>query len=505
MPPQSTPAVSILEMMDSNKAKEPLLNPPVPPSPDFVYPVTSFPPPSAFDVSFQVPALIISAKQTNEVRKRLKSIMMQRPRLKVVTEVSEDTPPERLPQDDETDDVLTAKQCRKLVLDPQMIQIGEDHQSSQNFLLQPLLASQQATLCQHTISLGYDDWTVDEVLRRLLPCDVEIPSAFEVVGTLAHMNLREEQLPYKYMIGKALLDKHPPSLKTIVNKLGSIETQFRTFGMEVIAGYQGEGWSEVQVKEEGCLYHMDFQKVYWNSRLGGEHRRLVHEIRQECAKQKRTVVVADLMAGIGPFAVPLTSTKLKANQNLHKDVDIHPPIVVQANDLNPASYKYLLQNHKTNKCGRALLMHSMDARAFCHQLQEKRIQVDHVIMNLPAAALEFLDAFRGYRITSASKAVERHDPKDMPIIHVYCFAPKNRQEAQEQIYNRAEKALGGSLEHTKVSIHEVRDVSPNKNMYCVTFQLPAFVKTLPRVEIATVQGEQDGATEPQQKRPKVNN
>jgi tRNA (guanine37-N1)-methyltransferase len=42
------------------------------------------------------------------------------------------------------------------------------------------------------------------VLEALLPKDVVVPSAFETVGHIAHLNLREEHLPYKKIIAKAL-------------------------------------------------------------------------------------------------------------------------------------------------------------------------------------------------------------------------------------------------------------------------------------------------------------
>ena len=41
-----------------------------------------------------------------------------------------------------------------------------------------------------------------EVLKALIPKDVHnIPTAFETVGTIAHLNLKPYTLPYKYIIG----------------------------------------------------------------------------------------------------------------------------------------------------------------------------------------------------------------------------------------------------------------------------------------------------------------
>jgi tRNA (guanine37-N1)-methyltransferase len=42
-----------------------------------------------------------------------------------------------------------------------------------------------------------------QVLRRLLPPELEMPSAFETVGHIAHLNLREALLPFKYIIAQA--------------------------------------------------------------------------------------------------------------------------------------------------------------------------------------------------------------------------------------------------------------------------------------------------------------
>ena len=473
-------------------------------SSDFIYPVTDFPPLSAFDVSMQVPALVIPVKRINELRKKLQPIIPHRPGLKGIVEIT-DTDQE---QQQQLPKGLTKKECRKLVLDPRRVSFDstlpqkDDKDDNTLQILQSLLKSGEVCQGKHTLQLSYKDFNAEEILRRLLPFD-EIPSAFEVIGDLAHVNLRDELLPFKYLIGKVLLDKNTPRIRTVVNKVGTIETKYRTFGMEVIAGRKDPGWSIVEVREEGCLYKLDFQRVYWNSRLGGEHRRIVKLIRDDAMSTPgRSLKIGDMMAGIGPFAIPLTSLSCRKKKSSKKgkvdnNGDNDQQIEVYANDLNPASYEYLVINSERNKC-QNLLMYNIDARVFCHQLQDEGIFPDHYIMNLPATALEFLDAFRGYK--SSDK---------LPMIHVHCFAPKNQEEADRQIWERSEAALGCRLDKNAndVVIHLVRDVAPNKNMYCVSFRLPKEATDLPRINIPTQSStsttdDDNNAEEPEQKRQK---
>lgn len=41
----------------------------------------------------------------------------------------------------------------------------------------------------------------DQVLKEVLPVGAEVPSSFETIGHVAHVNLRDELLPYKKIIG----------------------------------------------------------------------------------------------------------------------------------------------------------------------------------------------------------------------------------------------------------------------------------------------------------------
>jgi tRNA G37 N-methylase Trm5 len=112
----------------------------------------------------------------------------------------------------------------------------------------------------------------DEVLRVILPEKVEVPTGFETIGHIAHLNLREAHLPFKQVIGQVILDKNP-RLRTVVNKTSSISNKFRVFPMELLAGVEDY---VAELRQQGVVFRFDFARVYWNSRLDTEHVRMVN-------------------------------------------------------------------------------------------------------------------------------------------------------------------------------------------------------------------------------------
>ncbi|KAI8981136.1 guanine-N-1-methyltransferase [Trametes punicea] len=349
------------------------------------------------------------------------------------------------------------------------------------------LASQSAELVSHDIVFDYDYWSADEIIHAILPEDLEAgaPSGFANVGHIAHLNLRPEYLPYKHIIGQVILDKNP-MCRTVVNKLDNIDNQFRVFRMELLAG---EPDFVVTQSENGCKFTFDFREVYWNSRLHTEHERLIEKFRPED-------VIADVFAGVGPFAIPAAKKGC----------------AVLANDLNPSSYKYLTMNISENKVDSLVRAFCEDGRAFIRnafnrvyddplppvpqrkarksELKERRAgdrrpsppppgprrkRINHFVMNLPDTAILFLDAFRG--VLSPENVGKRdlsglYDKASMPMVHCHCFTRElEPAKAEEDIRQRVEEKVGHALED-EVSFHWVRSVAPQKEMYCVSFRLP---------------------------------
>lgn len=367
---------------------------------------------------------------------------------------------------------------------------------------QEYLKQESAEIVPHKLDLDYDYWIADDILASILPEELveEAPSGFASVGHIAHLNLKAEYLPYKHIIGQVILDKNAGHIRSVVNKTSTIDTKYRVFKMELLAG---ESDFIVCHHEQNCQFTFDFSEVYWNSRLHTEHGRLVDSFKPEG-------VVADVFAGVGPFAIPAAKRGCG----------------VFANDLNPASYKYLKQNVKDNKVAELVRPFCEDGRSFIRsvfnrafdgpfrdpppkknsaQLRQerrkkfqeererkrsperfysspppapRRRRITQFAMNLPESAIEFLDEFRG--VLASANGGERalsglygaEDSEAMPMIHCYCFTRELEPEKAEiDIRQRVEDKLGHSLGQ-ETSYHWVRSVAPSKEMYCISFRLP---------------------------------
>lgn len=307
-----------------------------------------------------------------------------------------------------------------------------------------------AELVDHAIELGFEYWTAEQILRAALPPSIiEITSSFETIGHIAHMNLRDKQLPYKALIGQVIFEKNK-GIRTVVNKMTGIDQKFRFFKMEVLAG---DDDFKTTVRESGCVFKMQYDQVYWNSRLHHEHDRIIQKL-------NKTDIVYDMFAGIGPFALPAGKKGCR----------------VFANDLNPKSYEALCENIDLNHVGKVVKPFNMDGREFMrHMVSLWRDDAtgapdcDHILMNLPASAHEFLDVFRGlYKSRKATMATS-----SLPTIHCYCFS--SAEDLKADAVQMCEAVMQGKIGEDLVDVHEVRDVAPKKRMMCVSFRLPAVI------------------------------
>lgn len=304
------------------------------------------------------------------------------------------------------------------------------------------------------IDLKYENWRADDLIKAIIPEGVEAMTSFSRIGHILHLNLKDHLLPYKTVIGQILMDK-VVGTKAVINKAQTIENTYRNFQIELLCGVPDY---QVQVKENGIAFEFDFSTVYWNPRLSSEHERLVKMLQSND-------IFYDVFAGVGPFSVPAGKKKIQ----------------VLANDLNPESHKWLAHNVKKNKVSNNVHVFMKDGREFIltdlkthlvdlikkYDNQDYKI---HIAMNLPAMAVEFLDAFVG--LLKDENDLASNVPLPTIIVHVYCFVKglscdnKIMAQALAEANLKGHK-LAGSLKDTAF----VRNVAPNKDMMRVDFQL----------------------------------
>ncbi|KAH9802940.1 tRNA (guanine(37)-N1)-methyltransferase 2 [Citrus sinensis] len=289
---------------------------------------------------------------------------------------------------------------------------------------------------------AFDFHSYVQILEALLPKGMIIPSAFETVGHIAHLNLREEHQPFKYLIAKVVLDKNKPKIQTVVNKIDAIHNDYRTMQLEVLAGNNS---LVTMLVENGLRFNVDLATVYWNSKLATERQRLLGGFNFKD-------VVCDVFAGVGPISIPAAKIVKR----------------VYANDLNPYAVDYLERNSVLNKLEKKIEVFNMDGRRFIDAMfaSQKAHKITQVVMNLPNDATEFLDAFRG---------IYRDRPEDVkftfPKTHVYGFS--KARDPEFDFHERIRIALAEVA--VNVEMRRVRLVAPGKWMLCASFVLPESV------------------------------
>lgn len=380
------------------------------------------------------------------------------------------------------------QEAKALLLRPE---VKPDDASTWSPKLSDLVKASQVSLSPYNLELDYDYWNYHDIMGAILPEaeQDEFPTGFSIVGHVAHLNLRDQYLPYKNLIATVLLDKNP-TIRTVINKTDEVgeQNEYRTFSYELLAG---DPDMNVEIHEENCRFRFDYSKVYWNSRLNTEHRRLVEKFRPGEA-------VCDVMAGVGPFAVPAG----KKN------------VFVWANDLNPDSFASLDDAVRRNKVHRFVKVFNEDGRTFIRSSAERLLKTDthvkihkgvsrlkqpastvkpiatltspktfnHYILNLPASAITFLPSFIGLYVGREEFFTPNTDAK-LPFIHVHCFSTKSdgNKEEETKICKEVSEQIGyemkpGSIEtEGEVQVWDVRDVAPTKRMFCASFRLPGEV------------------------------
>jgi len=273
---------------------------------------------------------------------------------------------------------------------------------------------------------GYEIGTGDfeEVIIGRSPADIlGFSPAYEHIGDIA---IIDQHQPQAQEVALVLLLQN--RIKTVLQADTSVTGEYRTRSVSILAG---ERRTETLYRENECRYLLDLSKVYFTPRLSTERMRIADKI-------KDGDKVVDMFAGVGPFSI-LIAKKFPSAQ-------------VIAIEKNPDAVRYLKENVKLNRVKNVKIIDG-DARDAVKEISG----ADHVIMNLPHSAIEFLDAAFGIL-------------KNGGIIHFYAMAHEN--DLFDGILKRIEEVAGLSgLQIVPLDKRIVRPYAPYQFNICIDFQV----------------------------------
>jgi len=304
--------------------------------------------------------------------------------------------------------------------------------SDKAFLYLPLLRKPKPSeLSKFSEELGFELTVFEfEPLKRkpLLEEILGFFPRFEVIGDIALLEAEALELPDAKRVAEAILKTHP-RLKTVILPLTPVVGEFRVREFEILAG---EPRTETIHKEHGLRYKVDLAKAYFTPRLSTERMRILKWVR-------KGEIVVDMFAGVGPYSI-LIAKKAR-------------PEKVYAIDKNPEAVFYLKENIGLNSVKHIEALEG-DARE-----EAKRLAglADHVIMNLPHSAHEFLDS----AVLLA---------KSGGILHYYGMTSENDLFASSLELIRAAALRAGR----KIEVLEkrtVRSYAPHQYNICIEVRL----------------------------------
>jgi len=210
--------------------------------------------------------------------------------------------------------------------------------------------------------------SIVELLKGKLPENLLglVPRSFDVIGDIAILELSPDIWNFKKVIGEAVL-KVNRHVRVVFAKGGRVNGLYRVRRLVHVAG---EERTITLHRENGCIFKVDVASTYFSPRLSGERVRVTNQV-------KPGEVVVDLFAGVGPFTILIAKKRGG---------------VVHAIDINPSAVRLLEENIKLNKVSDLVHPYLGD----CREIVKVHLRgvADHVIMNLPSLAHEFIDIAR---------------------------------------------------------------------------------------------------------------
>ena len=193
-----------------------------------------------------------------------------------------------------------------------------------------------------------------------------LPRGYQTIGNKMIIKLKPALLDKKELIGSACLEILP-YIKSIFINHGKITGKFRQ--PEKIEFLAGENNPIVIHIEHGIRYKFDITQIMFSKGNINERKFLATLI-------EPNEIIVDMFAGIGYFSLPMAKYS-KAEK-------------IYSIELNPISYKYLVENIRLNQLESKIIPINGDCKLEVIKLSNRGIKAHRVIMGVFPAPMEYI-------------------------------------------------------------------------------------------------------------------
>ncbi len=246
----------------------------------------------------------------------------------------------------------------------------------------------------------------------------ELPTSYDIVGSIILIKLPESLFRYRKQIGYALLETHP-SIRTVC-LIDPVAGELRTRNITVIAG---ENQTVTTHTEYGLSFRVDVASAYFSPRLASERKRIATLV-----KNGETIV--DLFTGVAPFAIMIAR--------------FAKPKAVYAIDKNREAIDLARQNVKLNHVLDIVEVIHADAKDAAEILS---VKADRIIMNLP---------FSAYKFFSVALSIAASECK----VHYYDIIRED--DIEGRILSLKSLATAQDYSLNEVVIHKIKSYAPRE-------------------------------------------
>ncbi len=215
--------------------------------------------------------------------------------------------------------------------------------------------------------MGFKDKLKEKLKGKLTEEELALlPRGFQTLGKIIILKLNQKLQVKKELIGEVCLELFPKMRSVYVN-LGKIIGTFRE--PEKIELVAGENNPIVEHKEHDVIYKFDITKIMFSKGNLNERRFLASLV-------KKGEIIVDMFAGVGYFSLPIAK---------HSTVER-----IYSIELNPLSYKFLIENIKRNHFEDKIIPINGDCKQEVLRLSKTGIKADRIIMGVFPAPKEHI-------------------------------------------------------------------------------------------------------------------